>query len=65
MHGGNDEADGCADDGAPPLLGSVYAGESERAASIASGGEEGRQVGCPQRRLTSPRPLEIFGPKQV
>jgi hypothetical protein len=35
MHGGNDEAAGCADDGAPPLLGSVYAGESERAASIA------------------------------
>ena len=34
MHGGNDDADGCADDGAPPLLGSVYAGESERAASI-------------------------------
>ena len=28
-------ADGCADDGAPPPLGSVYAGESERAASIA------------------------------
>ena len=52
-----DEADGCADVGAPPLLGSVYAGESERAASMRGGGwtrhDRREEDECPRREIAT------------